>query len=179
MNELRRDESDITTTDDASVMTYSYQSTWSTNYTMSNLPGPGRNLGNLLLKAGAALERRLVLWRIINRAALKAEKEAARKAQEEAVEAARRAQEEEVEAARRAQEEVRRALEAARRAQEKAVDVVRRGVSQKLLSDDPRIYERACEALLICAKYVFLSSGCALLIRDATFEKIGWRRHPG
>ena len=44
---------------------YSYYSTWSTNYTMSNLPGPGRNLGNLLSWAGLTLEAQLA--RLINR----------------------------------------------------------------------------------------------------------------
>lgn len=38
---------------------YSYFSTWSTNYTMSNFIGPGRLLGNLYSKAGASLEERL------------------------------------------------------------------------------------------------------------------------
>lgn len=69
-DELRRDESDTVAADDASVMTYSYYSTWSSNYTMSNLEGTGRIIGNLYSKAGAALERRL--WRLANRAALKA-----------------------------------------------------------------------------------------------------------
>ncbi|KLO10502.1 hypothetical protein SCHPADRAFT_514982 [Schizopora paradoxa] len=45
--------------DDASAISYSYYSTVSTNYTMSNLPGTGRNLGNFYSWAGAALERRL------------------------------------------------------------------------------------------------------------------------
>lgn len=54
MDELRQDGSD------ASVITYSYYSTWSSNYTMSNLPGPGRLLGNLYSSVGSALERNLV-----------------------------------------------------------------------------------------------------------------------
>ncbi|KLO14308.1 hypothetical protein SCHPADRAFT_939611 [Schizopora paradoxa] len=36
-----------------------YTSSWSSNYTMSNLPGPGRNLGNFYSWVGASLERRL------------------------------------------------------------------------------------------------------------------------
>lgn len=44
---------------------YSYYSTWSTNYTMSNLPGPGRNLGNFFSWAGSTLEERLA--RLMNR----------------------------------------------------------------------------------------------------------------
>lgn len=39
------------------VSQYSYSSTWSSNYTMSNLPGPGRLLGKLFSSAGAILER--------------------------------------------------------------------------------------------------------------------------
>lgn len=50
LNELRGDN---TTT------VYSYYSEWSTNYTTSNLPGPGRNLGNFYSWLGASLERRL------------------------------------------------------------------------------------------------------------------------
>ncbi len=45
--------------DSTSIYTYSYNSTWSSNYTMSNLEGPGRLLGNLLSRAGSSLERRL------------------------------------------------------------------------------------------------------------------------
>lgn len=45
--------------DGSSQYTYSYASTWSTNYTMSNLPGPGRILGNLYSTAGRSLERGL------------------------------------------------------------------------------------------------------------------------
>ncbi|KLO14325.1 hypothetical protein SCHPADRAFT_318869 [Schizopora paradoxa] len=44
---------------DQSTISYSYFSTYSTNYTMSNLVGPGRLLGNLYSKAGSSLERRL------------------------------------------------------------------------------------------------------------------------
>lgn len=51
LDELRRD--------DASVITYSYASTWSSNQTMSNLVGPGRLLGKLYSWAGSSLERRL------------------------------------------------------------------------------------------------------------------------
>lgn len=89
-DELRRDEPDTVAADDASVMSYSYYSTWSSNYTMSNLEGTGRIIGNLYSKAGAALERRL--WRIVNRAALKAEKEAleeAKRAEAEALDVVR------------------------------------------------------------------------------------------
>ncbi|KLO10504.1 hypothetical protein SCHPADRAFT_514933 [Schizopora paradoxa] len=39
--------------------TYSYASTWSTNYTTSNLVGAGRILGNLYSRAGSSLEKRL------------------------------------------------------------------------------------------------------------------------
>ncbi|KLO06949.1 hypothetical protein SCHPADRAFT_909921 [Schizopora paradoxa] len=38
---------------------YSYASTWSTNYTVSNLTGPGRIIGNALSSAGSSLERQL------------------------------------------------------------------------------------------------------------------------
>ncbi|KLO12555.1 hypothetical protein SCHPADRAFT_929149 [Schizopora paradoxa] len=38
---------------------HSYFSTWSTNYTVSNLPGPGRVIGNFFSKAGGTLERNL------------------------------------------------------------------------------------------------------------------------
>ncbi len=44
---------------DDSTTIYSYTSTWSSNFTTSNLPGPGRILGNLFSTAGLALERRL------------------------------------------------------------------------------------------------------------------------
>ncbi|KLO10516.1 hypothetical protein SCHPADRAFT_515310 [Schizopora paradoxa] len=47
--------------DDTSTM-YTYFSTWSTNYTVSNLPGPGRLLGNVYSRAGFALERKLGKW---------------------------------------------------------------------------------------------------------------------
>ncbi|KLO06009.1 hypothetical protein SCHPADRAFT_895822 [Schizopora paradoxa] len=60
LDELRNDE---TTTG------YTYFSTWSTNYTMSNLPGPGRLLGNVYSKAGKALEKRI--GRLVNRTAAK------------------------------------------------------------------------------------------------------------
>lgn len=135
-DELRRDESDTVATDDASVISYSYYSTWSSNYTMSNLPGPGRNLGNLYSKAGAALERRL--RRRVNRAALKAEKEA---------------------------------LEEAKRAEAEAVHVVTWRVFEMLWINDLSENENAREALLICAKYVFLSFRRASLIHDVTFWK--------
>lgn len=65
LDELREDD---TTT------VYSYFSTVSTNYTISNLPGPGRLLGNLFSRAGSALEKRL--GKLINRATLKAYAEA-------------------------------------------------------------------------------------------------------
>jgi len=42
--------------DDASTID-SYFSTWSSNYTMPDLPGPGRLLGNLMSSAGSSLER--------------------------------------------------------------------------------------------------------------------------
>lgn len=38
---------------------YSYFSTWSTNFTASNLPGPGRLLGKLYPWAGSTLEQHL------------------------------------------------------------------------------------------------------------------------
>ncbi len=44
--------------DDDAATTYSYFSTWSSNYTASNLPGPGRILGNLYDWAGSTLWRR-------------------------------------------------------------------------------------------------------------------------
>ncbi len=44
---------------DDSTTIYSYYSTESSNYTMSNLEGPGRLLGNLFSSAGSFLERRL------------------------------------------------------------------------------------------------------------------------
>lgn len=56
LEELERDDFVI---DDDSTVIYSYYSTVSTNYTMSNLEGPGRILGNLYSKAGYVLERRL------------------------------------------------------------------------------------------------------------------------
>ncbi|KLO14324.1 hypothetical protein SCHPADRAFT_318884 [Schizopora paradoxa] len=49
---------------------YSYYSTVSTNFTMSNLPGPGRLLGNLYSWAGSSLEHRV--GKLVNRKALKA-----------------------------------------------------------------------------------------------------------
>lgn len=42
---------------DGGTLAYSYASAWSTNYTMSNLPGTGRLLGNLYSRAGSSLER--------------------------------------------------------------------------------------------------------------------------
>ncbi len=42
-----------------SVPTYSYFSTYSSNYTTSGLPGPGRILGNILSRTGSSLERGL------------------------------------------------------------------------------------------------------------------------
>ncbi|KLO05796.1 hypothetical protein SCHPADRAFT_987560 [Schizopora paradoxa] len=54
---------DDTTSDDSTV---------STNSTMSNLPGPGRLLGNLYSRAGRALERRMRKW--MNREVEKATK---------------------------------------------------------------------------------------------------------
>ncbi|KLO06000.1 hypothetical protein SCHPADRAFT_895814 [Schizopora paradoxa] len=54
--------------DDAQTV-YTYFSTWSTNYTMSNLPGPGRILGNLYSKAGSTLEKRI--GKLVNKAAVK------------------------------------------------------------------------------------------------------------
>ncbi len=45
--------------DSTSTYTYTYYSTWSSNYTMSNLVGPGRLLGKLFSNAGSSLERRL------------------------------------------------------------------------------------------------------------------------
>ncbi len=55
--------------DSTSINTYSYYSTRSSNYTMSNLPGPGRLLGNLYSSAGSFLERRL--GKLAYRASLK------------------------------------------------------------------------------------------------------------
>ncbi|KLO18479.1 hypothetical protein SCHPADRAFT_936155 [Schizopora paradoxa] len=48
LNKLRDDD-----------VTYSYWSKWSSNYTVSNLVGVGRVLGNLYSKLGSSLERRL------------------------------------------------------------------------------------------------------------------------
>ncbi|KLO14307.1 hypothetical protein SCHPADRAFT_966073 [Schizopora paradoxa] len=45
--------------DDDATTIYSYCSTWSSNYTRSNLTGPGRNLGNLYSWMGSRLEQRL------------------------------------------------------------------------------------------------------------------------
>ncbi|KLO14314.1 hypothetical protein SCHPADRAFT_318584 [Schizopora paradoxa] len=56
---------------------FSYESTISTNYTMSNLAGPGRNLGNLYSWAGSSLERRL--GKVVNRAAMREYDEAVRR----------------------------------------------------------------------------------------------------
>ncbi|KLO10524.1 hypothetical protein SCHPADRAFT_516060 [Schizopora paradoxa] len=55
--------------DDETTTVYSYYSTVSTNYTMSNLPGPGRLLGKFYSRAGKSLEKRL--GRVVNRAAIK------------------------------------------------------------------------------------------------------------
>jgi len=54
----------------------SYFSEWSSNYTMSNLPCPGRLLGNLYSLAGSALERNLerLVYRVRYRSFVKAEK---------------------------------------------------------------------------------------------------------
>ncbi|KLO08250.1 hypothetical protein SCHPADRAFT_894016 [Schizopora paradoxa] len=65
LDELHEDD---TTTSRSSNLTLS------TNYTMSNLPGPGRLLGNLYSKAGSSLERRL--GRFANREAIKEYNEA-------------------------------------------------------------------------------------------------------
>ncbi|KLO10087.1 hypothetical protein SCHPADRAFT_892612 [Schizopora paradoxa] len=51
-NSIEHDSSDSSTV-------HSYFSTWSTNYTMSNLPGPGRIVGNIISRAGSSLERGL------------------------------------------------------------------------------------------------------------------------
>lgn len=59
---------------DQTTTIYSYTSAFSTNYTTSNLPGPGRIIGNLYSWAGSAFERRL--GKIVNRSALKAYSEA-------------------------------------------------------------------------------------------------------
>ncbi|KLO08245.1 hypothetical protein SCHPADRAFT_944605 [Schizopora paradoxa] len=61
-DEHREDDTIDTTT------VYSYYSTWSTNYTMSNLPGPGRILGNFYSRAGRALEKHL--GRIVDRTSI-------------------------------------------------------------------------------------------------------------
>ncbi|KLO14318.1 hypothetical protein SCHPADRAFT_318363 [Schizopora paradoxa] len=55
--------------DTASAVSYSYYSTWSSNYTMSNLPGPGRLLGIFYSRMGLALEQRMA--KRANRMALK------------------------------------------------------------------------------------------------------------
>lgn len=47
--------------DESATSNYSYYSTVSSNYTMSNLPGPGRHLGNLFSTVGSAFERQLGL----------------------------------------------------------------------------------------------------------------------
>jgi len=44
--------------DDATTI-WSYRSEWSTNYTKSNLPGPGRTLGNLYALLAKPLERQI------------------------------------------------------------------------------------------------------------------------
>ncbi|KLO10507.1 hypothetical protein SCHPADRAFT_892292 [Schizopora paradoxa] len=48
LDELQRDD-----------ITYSYASSWSSNYTMSNLVGAGRIIGNIYSRAGSSLERGL------------------------------------------------------------------------------------------------------------------------
>lgn len=143
-DEPRREETDSLAADDASVITYSYYSTVSTNYTMSNLEGTGRIIGNLYSKAGAALERRL--GRIANRAAIKAAAEASEKAL-------------------KAEEEAR---EEARRVEAEALNLLRYRV---FLGDDLSENEKVCDALLICAKYVFLSFVRALLTHDVTVHE--------
>ncbi|KLO10495.1 hypothetical protein SCHPADRAFT_999519 [Schizopora paradoxa] len=55
--------------DDDTATVYTYYSTISTNYTMSNLPGPGRLLGNFYSRAGRTLEKHL--GRVVHRAAIK------------------------------------------------------------------------------------------------------------
>ncbi|KLO08242.1 hypothetical protein SCHPADRAFT_615212 [Schizopora paradoxa] len=106
LDELREDD---TTT------VYTYHSTWSTNYTMSNLPGPGRLLGNFYSRAGRTLERRL--GRIVNRAAINE--------YEDAVEVLQRQQ---------------LGLES---------------IESMFWLGGPEEHERACQVLLICARYVF------------------------
>lgn len=123
LDELQHNGSDTDPTDDASVVTYSYNSTWSSNYTMSNLPGTGRLIGSLYLKVGLALERRL--WRLLNLAALKAQAEI---------------------------------LEEMRRAEVEVMDMIRDGIWGMIKSKDENGNGNACEVLLLCARYVLLSS---------------------
>ncbi|KLO14312.1 hypothetical protein SCHPADRAFT_318333 [Schizopora paradoxa] len=92
--------------DDATTV-YTYNSTWSTNYTTSNLPGPGRLLGNLFSRAGSSLEKHF--GRVASRRSAKEDKE--------------------------------------------AVEMIRcSGLYNMFMREDPKDHERACEALLICAR---------------------------
>ncbi|KLO10522.1 hypothetical protein SCHPADRAFT_516001 [Schizopora paradoxa] len=109
LDELREDD---TTT------VYSYYSTWSTNYTMSNLVGPGRLLGNFYSRAGRSLEKRL--RRVVNRAAIKEYKD--------------------------------------------AVGVLQSANFYATFdSDDPNEHEKACKALLTCARPRLLRRSYGLL----------------
>ncbi|KLO11017.1 hypothetical protein SCHPADRAFT_942415 [Schizopora paradoxa] len=56
--------------DTRTVSSYTYYSTWSSNFTRSNLEGPGRLLGNLYSRAGRVLEKNY--YRLKNREVIKA-----------------------------------------------------------------------------------------------------------
>lgn len=132
LEELLRDDPEPEIDDDRTTI-YSYYSTVSTNYTMSNLEGPGRLLGNLYSKAGSLLERRL---------------------------------------AQRAQQRAHRsALEAYSRAL--ALLQERGTIGSQITSTDWRKNEKGCEALLICAQYVFLSFVMRRGYMTSAFVKIG------